>query len=136
MEATARSAKPRDEWTQERRCPAVNSRGERCKRYCAPGDSFCSAHDPRRAETRKRAASKAGKAFVPGRESRQIRNLILGIVEDVRGERVSPPVAHAVANLCNCAINTLRVDLRIRELEEVERRLDTLEGRLSEEGSL
>lgn len=135
MAATA-TAKPREEWTEERRCPAINSRGERCKRYAAEGDDFCSAHDPRRAETRKRAASKAGQAFVPGRESRQIRNLILGIVEDVRRERVSPPVAHAVANLCNCAINTLRVDLRIRELEEIEKRLDTLESRLSEEGNL
>jgi hypothetical protein len=132
----ASAAKSRQDSSAEHRCPAINKRGERCKRYAAPGDDFCSAHDPRRVEIRKRAASKAGKAFRPGKESRQIRNLILAMVEDVKREKVSPQVAHAIANLCNCAINTLRVDLKIRELEEVERRLDALEWRLSEEGSL
>jgi hypothetical protein len=132
----ASAAKPREEWTQERRCPAINKRGERCKRYAAPGDDFCSAHDPRRAEVRKRAASKAGKAFHPSGESRQIRNRILAMVEEVKRGDVEPQVAYAVSSLCNVAINTLRVDLKVRELEEVEKRLDALEVRLQEEGSL
>jgi hypothetical protein len=130
------AAKPREEWTQERRCPAINKRGEKCKRYAAKGDDFCSAHDPRRVEIRKIAASKAGRAFHPARESAQIRRRILAMVEEVKRGDIEPQVAYAVSSLCNVAINTLRVDLKVRELEEVEKRLDALEGRLSEEGSL
>jgi hypothetical protein len=129
----AGKAKPRQERTEERRCPAINKRGERCKRYAAPGDDFCSAHDPRRAELRKVAASKAGRAFHPARESAQIRRRILAMVEEVKSGDIDPQVAYAVSSLCTVAINTLRVDLKVREKEKIDKRLDALEVRLREE---
>lgn len=132
----AGKAKPRDEWTEERRCPAINKRGERCKRYAAPGDDFCSAHDSRRAELRKVAASKAGRAFHPARESAQIRRRILALAQEVKDGKVEPQIAYAFSALCNTAIGTLRIDLKVKEMEEIDRRLDDLESRLRESGEI
>jgi hypothetical protein len=127
-------AKPRDEWTEERRCPAINRKGARCKRYAAPGDDFCSAHDPRRAELRKVAAAKAGRAFHPARESAQIRRRILAMIEEVKRGDIEPQIAYAVSALCNTAIGTLRIDLKVKEMEEIDKRIDELENRLRESG--
>jgi hypothetical protein len=129
-------AKPQEERTEEGRCPAINRAGERCKRYVAAGDSFCSAHDPRRSELRKAAASKAGRAFHPQRESAQIRRRILAMVEEVKRGDIEPQIAYAVAALCNVAIGSLKIDLKIKELDEIDRRLDELENRLRESEGL
>ena len=108
-------------------CPAITYAGERCKRYILPGQDFCSQHDPRRADQRKRAASRAGKASPPIRESTEIREMVLKrIAEVIKGE-ITPPVAHAVAALGNTAVSSLRLDVKIRETEELTKRLDALE---------
>jgi hypothetical protein len=115
------------------RCPAITKHGDRCKRHMLPGDDFCSQHDPRHAERRKRAAAKAGAmSSPPMTESREIRQNILRIVEDVRRRDVDHTIAYAVSSLCNVAINSLRLEVKIRELEEIERRLDSLETKLQE----
>jgi|SRR5215207_3818587 len=113
-------------------CPAITYAGERCKRYILPGQDFCSQHDPRRADQRRRAAAKAGKVSPPIRESTEIREKILALVEEVRRGDITPPVAHAIAALGNTAISSLRLDLKIRELEDFERRLNDLEANLVE----
>jgi len=114
-------------------CPAITYAGDRCKRYILPGQDFCSQHDPRRADQRRRAASRAGKASPPIRESTEIREKIFALFEGVRKGDITPPVAHALAALGNTAISSLRLDLKIRELEDFERRLNDLEANLAED---
>jgi hypothetical protein len=70
-----------------RRCAGIKRDGGRCTAIVTAGDDYCYQHDPERAEQRRRAASRAGRAR-PSREisglKREVRDLISGVK---RGEQ-------------------------------------------------
>jgi hypothetical protein len=107
-------------------CPAITRAGNVCGQRVEEGADFCHRHDPARAEERKRAASKAGKSK-PLSESAKIRESILALIEEVKAGDVDPKIANCVAVLSNVAIGTLRLDAKLRELENIEGRLRDLE---------
>jgi hypothetical protein len=107
-------------------CPAITRAGERCNRHINAGESFCSQHDPARAEERRRNASRAGRSK-PLSESGKIRRDIFVLIEEVRNGEVEPRIANAIAVLANVALGSLRLDMKIRELEDLEARITDLE---------
>src|SRR5215203_4674347 len=111
----------RSKATQDLQCPAIARSGERCKKRITPGDSFCSQHDPSRAERRRRAASKAGKLSSPYGENADLRRQALEMLQEVRKGKFPPERAYAIASLGNLILNSLRVDLKAREQDEIEK---------------
>jgi hypothetical protein len=117
------------------RCPAITRSGEQCKGVVRPGDTYCVAHDPARQEERRRNARKAGKSR-PSREIGEIKALLKDLTDRVLEGEI-PTAVGAVANqLINTRLRALEYERRVRELEEIERRLTALEDvRYQEERS-
>src|SRR5687767_11448220 len=86
--------------SQMRGCSAIKGNGERCKGIAATGSDYCPAHDPARAEDRRKAASKAAKSRHDP-EIRRIRGLLQDLYAKVlQGEvgRQAAAVANQIAN--------------------------------------
>src|SRR5215217_5076088 len=112
-------------------CPAIARSGERCKRFMNPGDDFCSLHDPRRSEERRRLASKAGKASSPYGENAGLRREAFEVLKEIREGKFPPDKAYAMTAVANLIINSLRLDLKIKEVEDFDRRLSEIEEDLA-----
>lgn len=110
-------------------CGSFKRDGTRCTLPAKGPNGFCWAHDPKHAEQRRKAASRAGR----GKASTAIKDLhellkdltdrvISGGLETSRG---------AVANqLISTRIRLLEHERRIKELKELEERLVGLEEAL------
>jgi hypothetical protein len=107
-------------------CPATTLAGDLCGRPVSDDGDFCGYHDPSRAEARSKAASKAGKS-IPLSESASLRRDLKKLLKDVLKGEADPKLANAVSVLANSIIGTLRLDQKIRELEDLEVRLRNLE---------
>src|SRR5215203_6756359 len=108
-------------------CSAIKGNGERCRGIAATGSDYCPAHDPARAEERKRAASKAARARHDP-EIREIKKLLKDLYAGVLEGRVERAAAAVANQVANTRLRALEVERRIREADELEERLDELEG--------
>ena len=108
------------------RCAGIKSNGERCTIVVNDKQNHCWAHDPRNAEQRRRRAAKGGraKASKVAKGLHELledltRRVIEGELETSRG---------AVANqLIGTRIRLLEYERRLKELEQFEERIATLE---------
>ena len=117
------------------RCAGEKVDGTPCQRIVGASRRYCYAHDPAFAEDRKRAASKAARSPATSRSSREIRqikgrleNLYAAVLEG-RAERAAAAVANQIANT---QLRAIELERRVREQDELEERLDELEGLLEE----
>src|SRR5215211_6638315 len=108
------------------RCAGIKRGGGRCAVVVGPGQSHCYAHDPTRAEERKRNASRGGRTRGNGELpdlKKQLKDLAAGVLDGTvdRGRA-------AVANqVLNTVIRTIEQERKVRELEELAQRLEALE---------
>jgi hypothetical protein len=114
-----------------RGCSAIKENGERCRGIAATGSDYCPAHDPARAEERRKAASKAAKSRHDP-EIRELKELLKDLYAAVLEGRVSRPAAAVANQIANTQLRALEVERRIREQDELEGRLDELEELLEE----
>jgi hypothetical protein len=114
-----------------RGCSAIKENGERCRGIAATGSDYCPAHDPARAEERRRAASKAAK-IRHDPEIREIKGLLKDLYAAVLEGRVERPAAAVANQIANTQLRALEVERRMREQDELEGRLDELETVLEE----
>jgi hypothetical protein len=113
------------------RCAGIKRDGGQCTTIVPPPQTHCYQHDPDRAEERRLNASRAARARHDP-EIREIKKLLKDLytgVLDGRVERASAAVANQVANT---RLRAIEVGRRIREADELEERLDGLEGVLEE----
>ncbi len=115
-------------------CAFIKAGGERCKVGAMSGSSYCYNHDPGKSEERKRNASKGGNSGGRGRPGhgeiarlrKQLKDLVASVVE---GELETS--RGAVANqLIGTQVRLLEFERRLRETEELEERLEAIEGTL------
>ena len=105
-------------------CSGFKRDGSRCTATVNPPQSRCWWHDPANAERRRRAASRGGKGKA-GRATKELledltKRVIDGKLETSRG---------AVANqLIGTRIRLFEYERRLKELEELEARLEAVEG--------
>jgi hypothetical protein len=114
-----------------RGCSAIKENGERCRGIAATGSDYCPAHDPARAEERRKAASKAAKSRHDP-EIRELKELLKDPYAAVLEGRVARPAAAVANQIANTQLRALEVERRIREQDELEGRLDELEELLEE----
>jgi hypothetical protein len=117
------------------KCSGITRDGGRCKGVAIDGSPYCYAHDPERAEERRRNASRGGKRGGRGRGFRtsgeipEVKAAILELVEDVLEGNVERSSAAVVGNLYNTLLRAVEVERRIKETEDLERRIAALEDR-------
>jgi hypothetical protein len=117
------------------RCAGKKGDGTPCERIVSASHEYCYAHDPVYAEDRKSAASKAARSPAKSRSTTEIRE-IKGRIKDLyaavlegRAERAAAAVANQIANT---QLRAIELERRVREQDELEERLDELEGLLEE----
>jgi hypothetical protein len=101
------------------KCPAITRSGQSCRGFVRPGDEFCVAHDPDRAEERRAAASKAGRSRTTA-EFREVKAQLRQLANDVLSGRVDKGRASVVAQILGVWCKTAEAEVRLREFEEIQ----------------
>jgi hypothetical protein len=112
------------------KCTGITRDGERCRGIAIDGLGYCYAHDPDRAEERRRNAHKGGKRGGRGRPSVELARLqarFEELAEKVLSGEVERGIGAVVGQLLNGARACVRDGLAVREQEELVARLEALE---------
>ena len=109
------------------RCGFIKASGDRCKGTATGPHGLCWAHDPENAERRKRMASRAARSKT-NRELRDVKALCEDLTARVLAGEL-PPGPAAVANqLTNTRLRAIEQERKVRESDELEARIEALEG--------
>ncbi len=108
------------------RCSAIKPNGERCRGIAKAGSDWCPAHDPARAEERKRAASKAARSK-PSRELVEIKRELRIVIGGVLSGRIERSVGAVAFQGFNSLLKAVEVERRVKETEELEERIRQME---------
>ena len=88
---------------------------------------LCWAHDPKNAERRRKGASRGGRAKA-SRELPAIKSLLEDLTERVLSGELETGRAAVANQLVNTRLRAIEQERKIRETEELEERLEALEG--------
>src|SRR5215218_7444839 len=110
-----------------RKCGAIKANGERCGRIVGASRVYCYAHDPSNADKRRRDAAKAGRS-TPNGELKEVKGLLKRLTQQVLAGEL-PTSSAAVANqLINTRLRAIELERKWKEIEELEARLEAVEG--------
>jgi hypothetical protein len=109
-----------------KKCQAIKANGTRCERIVSGSQDHCYSHDPLRQEERKRNAARGGRAKATGEVSRVKANLQALADATLAGE-VDRGVAAVVNQIWGTYLSAVRTQMKVKELEEHEDRLQELE---------
>src|SRR5215218_3112786 len=101
------------------KCGAFTAKGRPCRALVRLGSDFCPAHDPARANARRRAASKAARSK-PGGEIRALKEQLRTLTDDMRAGRVAPKVGAVVAQAANVYARLIQLEMKVKEIDEFE----------------
>jgi hypothetical protein len=113
------------------RCTGIKRDGGRCEGAAIPGSDYCYAHDPAKAEERRRNAQRGGKRGGRGRPSVELHRLqarFEELAQKVLAGEVDRGVGAVAGQLLNGARACVRDALAAREQEELVARLEELEA--------
>ena len=108
------------------KCAAITRSGQPCKGFVHPGHTYCPAHDPKRADARKKAASKAGRSK-PGSELSEVKGTLRQLADDVLEGKRDRADASVAAQILGVFLRAVEAERKIREQEDFEARLNALE---------
>ena|SRR5919108_1940700 len=107
-------------------CQGIKRDGGRCTVVVGPGQRHCYQHDPKRAEDRRRNASKGGRSKGNPKLAKLDRQLEELAADTLQGE-VERGVAAVVNQIIGSRLRLVELERKIREQEELEERLAALE---------
>jgi hypothetical protein len=108
------------------RCLGTKRDGGQCTTIVKPPQIYCYQHDPERAEERKRNASRAGRS-TGAKEIRDLKRRISEVIDAVlEGSQDRGRAAVAIQGF-NALRGTLELERKVRELDELEARIEELE---------
>ena len=96
-------------------CAGITRSGEQCKGIVQQGSDWCPAHNPARAEARRRAASKAGSARSDS-EAAELKQKLATLYEDVRSGRCKTSIGQTCATVAGVQLKALDTVIREREV--------------------
>jgi hypothetical protein len=111
------------------KCSGITRDGERCRGIAIDDSAYCYAHDPDRAEERRRNAHKGGKRGGRGRPSVELTSIkerLSTLAGDVLEGSVDRSNAAVAGQLLNTMIRAIGMEMRVREVEDLERQVDEL----------
>ncbi len=119
-------------------CAAIKPDGARCKARAMKGSQWCFNHHPDYSQERRQNASKGGKRGGRGRPAgsgteglQDIKDLLKSLTDDVLCGDVERATAIAANQLLNTSLRAIELERKWRETEELEGRLEALEGVLT-----
>lgn len=115
------------------RCAALKPDGSPCERIVGASQRFCFSHDPARKAERQRNAAKAGRG-VGASEIRALRALLEDLTTRVVEGTLENGRGAVAAQLVNTRIRLMEHARKVKEQEELERRMAELEHRLDVAG--
>ncbi len=113
------------------RCAASKPDGAPCERIVGASQSYCYAHDPARAEARRRSASRAARSK-PSRELVELKAQLAGLAGAVLAGKLDKGAAAVVNQILGTKIRVIGLERDIRAQEELEARMADLEGQARE----
>ncbi len=95
-----------------------------------PSSEWCYNHDPTLSDKRRQSASKGGKRGGRGRNKdlKDVKAWLLRLASDVEEGRLQSKDGAVVSQILNVFFRGVEVERRIKESEELEERLEALEG--------
>ena len=108
------------------RCAATKRDGSPCTLPPNGSSGLCWAHDPKNAERRRRGQSRGGRNK-PGKEVVAIRARLSDLADDVLAGRVDRADAAVAGQLLGTVIRAIGMELKVKEVTELEQRLGELE---------
>ena len=114
-------------------CSGIKADGGRCRAQAIRGGEWCFNHHPDYEQQRQQRASKGGKRGGRGRpqvELAELKTRLSALADDVLEGRVERGNAAVVAQVLNVYLRAVSVELKVREVEDLGRRLEELEGLL------
>ena len=109
-----------------RRCAGVKRDGNQCTVTVNPPQTYCWWHDPANHDKRQQAASKGGKSRA-SRASRNLHELLEDLTRRVIDGELETSRGAVANQLIGTRIRLLEYERRLRELVELEERLEALE---------
>ena len=116
-----------------RQCPSLKRNGDRCSGTVPEGKYHCWFHDPANGDKRRRAASRGGKGN-RSKVSQDLPKLLEDLTERVVNGELEPYPASVAGQLVGIRLRVLEYERKLRETEEFEGRLETLEQLLDQQG--
>jgi hypothetical protein len=114
------------------RCGGIKRDGGRCTVIVNGSQTtYCYQHDPKRAEERRRNASRAARAK-PSRELTGIKQRLSDLADDVLADKGHRGVAAVASQILNVYLRAVSVELKAREQLELTERLEALEEALKQ----
>ena len=108
-------------------CRATKANGEPCRAPATVAYGCCWSHDPANAEQRSRMASKAARSK-PSRELIRLKAQLVDLTKDVLSGDLETGRAAVANQLINTRLRAIEVERKVREAEELEERLEAIEG--------
>jgi hypothetical protein len=99
------------------RCAGIKRDGGRCTAVVGASQEYCYAHDPARAEERRRNASRAARAK-PGRELAGVKAQLEDLTRDVLAGSLETGRAAVANQLINTRLRAIEQERKNRETED------------------
>src|SRR5215218_1366678 len=97
------------------KCSAITRKGEQCRGLVPLGSEYCAAHDPARADARRRAASIAGRSK-PGSEIHEVKRQLRKLADDCLSGRVPSGVASITSQILGVWLKATEVEIKERDV--------------------
>ena len=107
-------------------CDGIKRDGGRCTQSVKPGLEYCYNHDPSRVEERKRAASYAGKSKA-SKATKHLHDLLEDLTRRVIDGELETSRGAVANQLISTRIRLFEYQRRLKEVEELEERIEVLE---------
>ena len=114
------------------RCAGIKRDGGQCTVIVGGPQTYCYQHDPKRAEERRRNASRAARSK-PSRELVRIKQRLSDLADDVLEGHQDKGVAAVASQILNVYLRAVSVELKAREQLELTERLEALEEALEQQ---
>ncbi len=110
-----------------RQCAGIKRDGGRCEAVVTGEKSpYCYHHDPARQTERQRNAARGGKAKASG-EIERVKANLQALADATLEGAVDKGVAAVVSQVWNVYLSAVRTELKVKEVEELEGRLEEVE---------
>src|SRR5215212_2656056 len=100
------------------RCAGFKPDDSPCERIVGASQTYCYAHDPARADERRRAASRGGKRGGRGRplvELQAVKGKLEDLAEDVLKGSTDRGDAAVVSQIYNVVLRAIATELKVKE---------------------
>src|SRR5918998_2135715 len=111
------------------KCSGITQAGTACRGIPIDGSQWCYVHHPDRTEERRRHGARGGKRGGRGRPSAELASLkarLTTLAEDVLEGNVDRGNAAVAGQLLNTVIRAIGMEMRVREVEDLERQVEEL----------